>query len=194
MNHAHRGSWPSPVKRKLKEARHQSQASLHWSPCCSREGENKPQAPLLPRGVQGKLVPTLLPLWGWGDVSRVRAEAVAQVVCKPFGGAVCRGQAQYPAFVPAPCFAVGSLDVAVYWWWFFFFLVFLRLVHNLSQLCMHTVIFVTYRFLIFCSLRKHLFRCRHCSKGSQVPACLTCRGSVCKGRGAVLHCYPLGCG
>ena len=29
---------------------------------------------------------------GVGDVSRVRAGALAQVVCQPFGGAVCRGR------------------------------------------------------------------------------------------------------
>ena len=48
----------------------------------------------------------------------------------PFGGAVCRGHARYPAF------ASGSSEVAAG------FLVFLYLVvHNLPQLYMHAVIF-----------------------------------------------------
>ena len=31
---------------------------------------------------------------------------------------------------------------------------------------------VPYSFFVFCCLRRHLSRCRRCSKGSQVPACL----------------------
>ena len=53
----------------------------------------------------------------------------------PFGGGVCRGHAQYPAFAPHALF-LGSSEVAVG------FLVFLYLVvHSLPQLHTHTVIF-----------------------------------------------------
>ena len=45
----------------------------------------------------------------------------------PFGGGVCRGQAGYPALLPDLQMTVGFLD-------------FLRLVHNLPELCMHTAI------------------------------------------------------
>ena len=56
-----------------------------------------------------------VPMLGGGVVSRVQADAVAQAVCPPCGGVVCRGQAQHPPFVPTACFTAGSLDVAVNW-------------------------------------------------------------------------------
>ena len=60
---------------------------------------------------------------------RVWSEGWLRCFAHTFGGVECRGHAQYPAF------ALGSSEVAVG------FLVFLYLVHNLPQLCMHAVIF-----------------------------------------------------
>ena len=39
----------------------------------------------------------------------------------------------------------------------------------------HSYFQVPYSFLIFCCSRRSLSRCRNCSKGSQIPACLTCK-------------------
>ena len=41
--------------------------------------------------------------------------------------------------------------------------------------CTCTQLFlVPYSFFVFCCSRRCLSRCQHCSKGSQVPACLIC--------------------
>ena len=77
-----------------------------------------------------------------------------------FGGGVCKLHVQYPAFAP------GSSEVAAG------FGVFLYLfVHNLLQLCMHALFVVLNNFFVFYYLRL-LSGCKHCSKGSQVSACL----------------------
>ena len=65
-------------------------------------------------------------MWGEGrGWSRGQAKERFRWSARPLCGAVCRAHAAYPAF--APC----SSEVAVG------FLVFLYLVHNLPQLCMH---------------------------------------------------------
>ena len=68
-----------------------------------------------------------------------------------------------------PAFAPGSSEVAVG------FLVFLYLVvPNLPFLCrVQAAIFIHLQFLCILSLgepRRHLSRCKHCTKASQVPA------------------------
>ena len=61
----------------------------------------------------------------------------------PFGGGVCRGHAQYPAFAPNPLLLLLALQK-----WQLGILVSLYLVvHNLPQLCMHAVIFSPLYFL-----------------------------------------------
>ena len=83
----------------------------------------------------------------------------------PLSGGVCRGHAQYPAF------AAGSSKVAVG------FLVFVSFVQNLPQLCMH-IIFSPVQSLCILLLEERCVqvqKLQHCSKGSQVPACLTFR-------------------
>ena len=79
---------------------------------------------------------------------------------------MCRGHAQYPAFAPDTLLLPPALQK-----WQLGFLVSLYLfVHNLPQLHRHEVIFSPlYTFFIFCYSRRHLGRCKHCSKGSQVP-------------------------
>ena len=55
------------------------------------------------------------------------------------------------------------------------FLVFLYfVVHNLPRLYMHAVIFSPSPYFVLRCSRIGVSRCKHCSKGSQVPACLTC--------------------
>ena len=70
------------------------------------------------------------------------------------------GHAQYPGFTPKSSEVAAGL------------LVFLYLVQNLPQPGMQRVIFVPHSFFAFCCSRC-LARYRPCSKGSQVPACLT---------------------
>ena len=58
------------------------------------------------------------------------------MVCPPFGRVQCRQHAQPPAFVPSTLLSPNSPEVEVVC------LVFLYLiVHNLTQLCMHAVVF-----------------------------------------------------
>ena len=86
---------------------------------------------------------------------------VAQVVCSPPCGAVCRGHARYPGF------ALGSSKVAVG------FLVFLYLiVHNFAPIARMQLFLVCCRFFVFFCSRKCVSGCKSYSKGSQVPACL----------------------
>ena len=61
-------------------------------------------------------------------MSRGQAGGVAWWFAHPFGGAVCRGHAQYLAL------ALSSQKCS-------WFSVFLYLVHNLSQLCTHSAVF-----------------------------------------------------
>ena len=78
-------------------------------------------------------------------------------------GAVCRDHEQYPAF------ASDTSEMTVEFW-VFWYLVIDKLLHcACSQL-----VAVLYDFFVFCSSRRlrHLSRCKHCSRGSQVLACL----------------------
>ena len=70
----------------------------------------------------------------------VRPEGWLRWFAHPLGGVVCRGHAQYPAFVPA--FAPGSSKVAVG-----FSGLFVSFVQNLPQLGMQAVIFSPIQFL-----------------------------------------------
>ena len=86
---------------------------------------------------------------------RVRLEGWLRWSSRPFGGVECRGHVQSPASVP------GSSEVAAG------FLVFLYLVWNFPQLCMHAVTFsVSYCW------RRGLCRYKHLSEGPQASACL----------------------
>lgn len=95
-----------------------------------------------------------------GECPGVRPEGWLRWSAHPFGN-VCRGHAQYPTFAP------GSSEVGVGFLWSFC---------TLSIICSHcscTQLFLApYNFFVFCCSRRHLFRCKHCSKGSQVLACL----------------------
>ena len=79
-----------------------------------------------------------------------------------------------------PVFALGSSEVAVG-----FFGLFVSFVQNLPRLYMHAVIFSPIWFLCILFLQERFVQVQamqHCSKGSQVPACLTTSGvsSVCQ--------------
>ena len=96
----------------------------------------------------------------------VRLEGWLRWFAHTLGGVVGEGaDRQYPAFAP------GSSEVEVG-----FFYLCVSFVQNLSQLCMHAVIFSPIWFLCILLLEERCVQVRalqHCSKGSQVPACLT---------------------
>ena len=72
----------------------------------------------------------------------------------------CAGimRSMYPAFSP------GTSEVAAG------FLVFSVLVLRICPNCLCMQLFlVLYSFFIFCCWRRRLFKCEHCSKGSQIP-------------------------
>ena len=87
----------------------------------------------------------------------------------PFDGGERQGHAQCPTIAP-DC---PVLLLALQNWW----LGFQSLCILLSRICPNctfTQLFlVPYRFFVFCCWRRHLSRCKPCSRGSQVPACLT---------------------
>ena len=57
--------------------------------------------------------------------------------------------------------------------WWLSNLVFLYLLSRLCPYCIcRQLILVPCTFFVFCCLRRHLSRCKHCSRGSQAPACL----------------------
>ena len=79
------------------------------------------------------------------------------MVCLPPCGGRCRDHAQDPAFVP------GTSEVAIEFW------------PSVSCSCVQLFL-IPYSFFVFCLRevrRRHLSRCKHCSKESQVPACVT---------------------
>ena len=75
----------------------------------------------------------------------------------PLGGAVCMCHVQFPAFAPSTSEVAVELGPFVY------------LVHNLPQLGIHVV---NFSFIVFCCSRRHLSRCKCCSKWPQVVDCL----------------------
>ena len=87
----------------------------------------------------------------------VRPEGWLRWSAHPLGGAVCRDLALYSAFAP------GTSEVAVRFWSFWILL----LLICSSCACMQLLL-VPYSFFVFCCLRRHLSRCKLCSKGFQV--------------------------
>ena len=138
------------------------------------------------RGVKtSNRCPCLLPKWGWAgplngvrvgtDVVPAREISGLGGLPPPLGGAMCRDQAQHPAFAP------GNSEVAVGFWSFCILLPKICL----SCPCMQLFL-VSYSVFVFCGLRRHLSRWKHCSKGSHVTACLkTVFGKYC------LFCFVL---
>ena len=77
-------------------------------------------------------------IWGEGrGVPRGQPEGWLRWFAHPLGGAVFRGQAQYPAFAPGSTEVPGG------------FLVFLYLVYNLPQLHMYAVFVLFFKFIYF---------------------------------------------
>ena len=104
-------------------------------------------------------------------VSRDPAEGRLKWFAHPLGCVVCRGHAQYPAFAPHPLLLLPALQR----WQLGFLVSFYLVVQNLPQLHMHTVIFSPLSFLCILLLKETFVQVQalqHCSKGSQVPACL----------------------
>ena len=96
---------------------------------------------------------------GWGG-SLVLAGGVAWVVCQPPVMLCAGGHAQDPPF------ASGTTEGAVGFWPFCIFCIICP-----NWPCTHLFL-IRYSVFVFCCLRRRLSRCKHCSKGSQVPACL----------------------
>lgn len=80
------------------------------------------------------------------------------MVCPPFGDVECRGRVQYPDFAQQPVFAPSSSEVTVGSLCILFFII-----------CPSCACIVPQSFFLFCCLRRCFSRCKHCSKGSQVP-------------------------
>lgn len=78
----------------------------------------------------------------------------------PLGGAACRGPARCPPSAP------DTSEVAAE-----FLLVLHLFVHNLPHFHMHAVIFspLSLSIVVVLLLEETLSRCKHCSRGSQVP-------------------------
>ena len=89
------------------------------------------------------------------------------------GGVVCRGHGTVPCFCSQhPVFAPGSSEVAVG-----IFGLFVSFGSRICPSCpMHTVIFSSIQFLCILLLEERCVQIQalqHCSRGSQVPACLS---------------------
>ena len=157
------------------------QARLYWGPCCSR-GEREQTIGYLACSLP-EAGASLFLMWGEGrGVSRGRAGGVAWVFFSPLRWCFVQGACAVPCFCSwPPAFAPGSSKGAVG-----FFGLFLSFVQNLPQhahscpnmqCCpnMHTVIFSPIQFLCILLLEERCVQgqaLQHCSKGSQVPACL----------------------
>ena len=87
----------------------------------------------------------------------------------PFGGVVCWGHAQHPAFAPDTLILLPAPQKWQLGFWSLCIWLFM-----IRPNCACTQLFlVPYSFFVFCCWRRRLSRCKHYSKGSQVPACLT---------------------
>ena len=103
--------------------------------------------------------------------SRGQAKWGAYVVCPPLRWWCVQGHVQHPAFASGSwLFRSGSQD--------FSFCIFLPIICP-SSACMQLFL-IHCNFFVFCGL-KCLSRCKyysHCSKGSQIPACLICSSPI----------------
>ena len=97
----------------------------------------------------------------------VRPEGWVRCFAPPLGGVVYRGHVLYPAFA----LGFGQLG---FWSLCIFCLKFALTAH--AQLFL-----VPCSFFVFCCSRRGGSRCKHCSKGSQVPG-LSQKGFWCKER------------
>lgn len=79
------------------EARWGTQARLHWDSCSTREWKQVTGTLLAPR--EGSLAP-IMGESGDGSADREGGMGWLRRSADPFGGAVCRAHAQYPALAP----------------------------------------------------------------------------------------------
>ena len=149
-----------PINRNWLEARQEIQARLYWGPCCGSRSENKQQVPSLACSLRG---------WRACSLYTVRVG----VVCSPLWWWCVQGGMRSTLLLLLPpwfCYRLFKSSSWVFWSFCIFW------VQNLSQLCMHAVIFSPIQFLCILGLEKSCVwvqALQHCSKGSQVPACLT---------------------
>ena len=153
------GSWPSPINRNWPEARQEMQARLYWGPCCSRGEREQVTVSLARSPRRGRA----------GSLYGVRVGVCPGVELRwfahPFGGAVRRGHAQYPAFAPNTLFLLRALQK-----WQLGFLVFCIFLSIICLNCACRQLFlVPYSFFVFCCWRRGLSRCKHCSTAAKGP-------------------------
>ena len=104
-------------------------------------------------------------------VSRGWAGRVAQVVCPPLCGVVCRGMCSTLPLLQTPYFCSLLFRSGSWAFWVFLYLL-SRICPNCT--CMQLFL-VPYSFFVLCSLRRGVSRCKHCStaaKGPRSQACL----------------------
>ena len=91
---------------------------------------------------------------------------------------MCRGHAQYPAFAPDTLFLLQALQK----WQLGFFGLFVSFGSRICPNCACTQLFlVPYSFFVILLLKERCVQVQtlqQCSKGSQVPACLTPSGCL----------------
>ena len=99
-----------------------------------------------------------------GVYPEVRLEGWRRWSAPPFGGVESRGHVQDPAFAPNTLLLLPALPKWPLGFWSFCIL------SIICPNCACTQLFlVPYGFFVFCCLRRCLFGCKHCSKGSQIP-------------------------
>ena len=104
----------------------------------------------------------------WGEcrhVSRGCASGVTQVVCPPLRWCCV----QRACAVPCSCSRIFKRGSWVFWSLCIFCPQFATTAHA----CAYLLVLCINSFFVFCCLRRSVSRCKHRSKGSQVPACLT---------------------
>ena len=148
------------INRNRSETRKEIQARLYSGPCCSSREQKQVTGSLACSLAKGGQVCSSYGV-RVGAGPGVGPEGWLRCSAHPFGGSVCRGQAQYPAFAP------GSSEVAVEFFWSF--CIFLSII-CINCTCMQLFL-IPSSFFVFCCLRRRLSRCKHYSKGSQ-PASL----------------------
>ena len=117
----------------------------------------------------------------------VRTEGWLRCFAHPLGGAVCSGHAQRPAFAPDPLLLLQALQK-----WQLGFVVSVYLLSRICPNCACKQLFlVLYSFFVFCRSRRGVSRCKNCSRGAQVPACLiyTYRGILLSRKKITKQCH-----
>ena len=147
------------------EARQEIQARLYWSSYCSRgEWEQTGYPCSLP-----VVAASLFLIWGDGR-GVFRAGQRGGLGDLPISHAVCKVP-MLLLLTPSLC---SRLLKSGQWWLLLLFGLFVSLGSRICPNCACIQLFlVPCSFFVFCCLRRGMSRSKHCTKGSQIPACLT---------------------